>query len=170
MATSSANLGIRRLDGLRLIGLFKIGKALLLLATTYGMYRLLNPHLIEHLHEWINTLTDTFERRLLQRALDWLDSLGSARIGSIVAVTGLYTTVLLTEGIGLWLRKTWAEWLTVIATASLIPFELWQLFFGRHHQPLALVGAVTLNLIIVLYLAAQLRKTRLARHLAAGAE
>jgi uncharacterized membrane protein (DUF2068 family) len=170
MATSSASPAIRRLDGLRLIGLFKIGKALLLLATTYGMYRLLNPQLIEHLHEWINTLTDTFERRLLQRALDWLDSLGSARIGSIVAVTGLYTTVLLTEGIGLWLRKTWAEWLTVIATASLIPFELWQLFFGRHHQPLALVGAVLLNLIIVLYLAVQLRNTRRARQLAAGAE
>ena len=149
-----------RIDGLRLIGLFKIGKALLLLATTYGMYRLLNPDLVEHLHDWLNTLTDTLERRLLQRGLDWLDSLGSARIGSIVAVTGLYTVVLLTEGIGLWLRKPWAEWLTVIATASLVPFEMWQLFFGHHHKTLALLGATVVNVIIVLYLIAQLRKTR----------
>ena len=153
----------RRIDGLRLIGLFKIGKALLLLATTYGLYRLLNPQLVEHLHDWLNTLTDTFERRLLERALDWFDSLGSTRISGIVVVTGLYTAILLTEGIGLWLRKTWAEWLTVIATASLIPFELWQLFFGNHHKPLAVLGATVLNIIIVSYLAYQLRRGHRAR-------
>ena len=64
--------------------------------------------------------------------------------------------MLLTEGIGLWLRKTWAEWLTVIASASLIPFELWHLFFGKHHSPLAVLAATTLNVIIVIYLARQL--------------
>jgi uncharacterized membrane protein (DUF2068 family) len=148
---------------LRLIGLFKIGKACLLLATSYGLYRLLNPELVEHLHDWLNTLTDTFERRLLERALDWLDALGSSRIGSILLVTAIYTAVLLTEGIGLWLRKTWAEWLTVIATASLIPFELWQLFFGHHHKPLAVLGATMLNIIIVSYLVYQLRRGRRAR-------
>jgi len=152
------------MDGLRLIGLFKIGKALLLLATTYGLYRLLNPALVDQLRDWLNTLTDTFERRLLQRALDWLDSLGSARVGSILLVTALYTGVLLTEGIGLWLRKTWAEWLTVVATASLIPFELWQLCFGHHHRTLAVLGATALNVIIVVYLVYLLRKGRRARH------
>ena len=160
---SQGNKPAHRIDGLRLIGLFKIGKACLLLATTYGLYRLLNPELVEHLHDWLNTLTDTFERRLLERALDWLDSLGSARIGSILMVTALYTTVLLTEGIGLWLRKTWAEWLTTIATASLIPFELWQLLFGHHHKPLAVLGATVLNIAIVSYLVYQLRRGRRAR-------
>ena len=161
--SSRASRPAHRIDGIRLIGLFKIGKALLLLATTYGLYRLLNPALVEQLHDWLNTLTDTFERRLLQHGLDWLDSLGSARIGSILVVTAVYTAVLLTEGIGLWLRKTWAEWLTVIATASLIPFELWQLFFGHHHRTLALLGATALNAIIVVYLVYLLRKGRRAR-------
>ncbi|HKC17743.1 MAG TPA: DUF2127 domain-containing protein [Steroidobacteraceae bacterium] len=152
-----------RFDGLRLIGLLKICKALLLLATSYGLYRLLNPNLVEHLQDWLSTLTDTFERRLLQRALEWLSSLGQARIGGILVVTGLYTGVLLTEGIGLWLRKTWAEWLTVIATASLIPFELWQLVFGHRHNPLAVLGATTLNIAIVWYLVWRLRQARRRR-------
>ena len=78
-------------------------------------------------------------------------------------MTVIYTAVLLTEGIGLWLRKTWAEWLTVIATASLIPFELWQLLFGHHHKPLAVLGATVLNITIVGYLAYQLRRGRRAR-------
>lgn len=155
---------VRRIDGLRLIGLIKIGKAVLLLATTYGLYRLLNPELVERLHDWLNTFTDTFERRLLERALDWLDSLGAARIGSILLVTAIYTAVLLTEGVGLWLRKTWAEWLTAIATASLIPVELWQLFFGHHHKPLAVLGATVLNIAIVSYLVYQLRLGRARRY------
>jgi len=146
-----------RFDGLRLIGAFKIAKAVLLLATSYGLYRLLNPNLVEHVQDWLTTLTDTFERRLLTRALDWLTSLGNARIGGILVVTSLYTGVLLTEGIGLWLRKSWAEWLTVSATASLIPFELWQLVFGRRHNLLAVIGATALNVAIVWYLAWKLR-------------
>ncbi len=154
---------VRRIDGLRLIGLFKMGKALLLLATSYGLYRLLNPDLVEHLHDWLFTLTDTLERRLLERALDWVSSLGHARIGGILVVTGLYTAVLLTEGIGLWLRQTWAEWLTVIATASLIPFELWQLLFGHHRHPLAVLGAIALNVLIVWYLTWLLRRARRRR-------
>jgi uncharacterized membrane protein (DUF2068 family) len=108
-------------------------------------------------------LAVTGERRLLERALDWVSALGHTRIGGILVVTSLYTGVLLTEGIGLWLRKTWAEWLTVIATASLIPFELWQLLFGHRHNPLAVLGATALNVVIVLYLAWQLRRARRGR-------
>jgi uncharacterized membrane protein (DUF2068 family) len=29
----------------------------------------------------------------------------------------------------LWMQKRWAEWLTVIITASLIPLEAWEIFF-----------------------------------------
>jgi uncharacterized membrane protein (DUF2068 family) len=150
----------KRIDGLRIIGLLKIGKALLLLATTYGLYRLLNPALVERVQDWLNTLSDTFERRLLERALDWFDSLGSTRVGNILLVTAIYTAVLLTEGIGLWLRKTWAEWMTVIATGSLIPFELYHLFLGHHHRTWAVLGATVLNIAIVIYLVYRLRTGR----------
>ena len=154
----------RPIDGLRLIALIKLVKAALLLATSYGLYKLLNPVLVDHLHEWLNSLTDTFERRVLERGLDWLDELGTARIHGILVVTGVYTTILVTEGIGLWLHKIWAEWLTVLASASLIPFELWHLFYGKSHSPLAVVAATTLNVIIVIYLARQLQQNYRQRH------
>jgi uncharacterized membrane protein (DUF2068 family) len=154
----------RAIDGLRLIALIKLVKAALLLATSYGLYKLLNPVLVDHLHEWLNSLTDTFERRVLERGLDWLDELGTARIHGILVVTGVYTTILVTEGIGLWLHKIWAEWLTVLASASLIPFELWHLFFGKSHNPLAVLAATTLNVIIVIYLARQLQQNYRQRH------
>jgi uncharacterized membrane protein (DUF2068 family) len=115
------------------------------------------------LYDWLYTLTDSFERRLLERGLNWVDSLGADRIRNIAIVTSVYTGVLLTEGVGLWLRKTWAEWLTVIASASLIPFEFWHLFFGKPHTPWAVAAAILLNIIIVIYLVWVLRRSRRAR-------
>jgi uncharacterized membrane protein (DUF2068 family) len=153
----------RAIDGLRIVGLFKLCKAMLLLATTYGLYRLRREDLIDHVYGWLYTLTDSFERRLLERGLNWVDSLGTDRIHNILFATSVYTGILLTEGIGLWMRKTWAEWLTVVASASLIPFEIWHLLFGNPHNPWAVGAAIVLNVIIVIYLVWVLRRTRRAR-------
>lgn len=159
----NANHAARGLDGLRVIGLIKLGKAALVLATTYGLYRLRKPDVVDQLYDWLFTLSDSFERRLLERGLDWVDSLGADRIHNIVFATSVYTAILLTEGIGLFLRKTWAEWLTVIASASLIPFELWHLFFGVRHNTLAVLAATVLNVVIVIYLVRVLQRARRAR-------
>ena len=54
-----------------------------------------------------------------------------------------------TEGIGLAMRKRWAEYLTVIATGALIPFEAYEVV---HKVTLFRVGALLLNLAVVGYL------------------
>ena len=153
------------IDGLRVISLIKFGKAALLLAMTYGLYRLRRPDLLDQLYDWLNSLADTFERRLLERGLDWVDSLGADRLNNIVIATSVYIAILLTEGTGLFMRKTWAEWLTVIASASLIPFELWHLFYGQTHNRWAVFAAFLLNVVIVIYLIRVLRAARRARML-----
>ena len=150
----------RRLDGLRLIGLFKIGKALLLLLTTYGVYRLLKPERLDRLHDWAYSLTDSLERRLFERFVDWLGSLSHAHIGGIVFVTVTYTLVLFTEGIGLWFRQRWAEWLTAIASTTLIPFEVYKLFDPSSNHRVAVLVMLAINLAIVVYLFTYLRRTR----------
>jgi uncharacterized membrane protein (DUF2068 family) len=154
----------RKLDGLRLIALLKFGKVLLLIATSYGVHKLLNAELVERLYTWSAALSDDrFERKLLMRALTWVEGLGAKRMQIFLAVTIAYTAVALTEGIGLWLRRTWGEWLTVIATSSLIPFELWELITRPPGRRLALGVTLALNLLIVWYLARQLR-TAIAQH------
>ena len=60
-----------------------------------------------------------------------------------------YGSLELVEGTGLWLRKRWAEWLTVIATALLVPLELYELV--RKPSPLKAAG-LAVNLVIVVYL------------------
>jgi hypothetical protein len=56
---------------------------------------------------------------------------------------------------GLFLRKRWAEWLSVVATTRLIPLELYELV----RKPSALKGAgLIVNILIVLYLVRVVRR------------
>jgi uncharacterized membrane protein (DUF2068 family) len=66
-------------------------------------------------------------------------------IGAIV-----YALLEGTEGVGLAMRRRWAEYLTVIATGLLIPFEAYEVI---HKVTLFKVGALLLNVAVVGYLA-----------------
>ena len=62
----------------------------------------------------------------------------------------LYALLEGTEGVGLAMRRRWAEYLTVLATGALIPFEVFEVI---DHVTLFRVGALLLNLAVVGYLA-----------------
>jgi uncharacterized membrane protein (DUF2068 family) len=149
----------RVLDGLRVIALFKFLKALLLIGTGYGVHLLLKQELLERLRLWTASLTDSFAQRMLLQALSWAEGLGTKRIHIVMGVTLGYTAVVLVEGIGLWMRRAWAEWFTVIATASLIPFELWEVMVRPPDRKLAAGVTVLLNAAVVVYLVWLLRRT-----------
>jgi uncharacterized membrane protein (DUF2068 family) len=71
--------------------------------------------------------------------------------------TFFYAGLLLTEGIGLLMRKHWAEYFTVITTAALIPLEVYELV--RRFTAVK-VGVFVVNVAIVVYLMARLRRHR----------
>lgn len=148
------------LDGLRVVALFKFGKALLLMATAYGESRLLNPQVAARLTQWSETLNDHFAQRLAQQALEWVSNLSATTIDGFLLITMAYTALVLLEGFGLWRRRRWGEWLTAIATSLFIPFELWKLIFRPGHRPALLALVMLVNISIVLYLAWHLRRGR----------
>jgi len=74
----------------------------------------------------------------------------------IVGLAALgYGGLELVEGVGLWLDQLWAEYLTVIATSLLIPFELYELAV---RPSLWKAGGILVNVMIVIYLAWALRR------------
>jgi uncharacterized membrane protein (DUF2068 family) len=81
-----------------------------------------------------------------------LDKLFSLRSGTLHGVGfGLIGYALLEgiEAVGLWLAKRWAEYLTFLATALLLPLEVYELI---HHQtPLKIIGFLV-NVAVVVYL------------------
>jgi uncharacterized membrane protein (DUF2068 family) len=95
--------------------------------------------------------------RLVNRAIGAMARLDERRLDELGVGTFVYAAVFLVEGIGLLLRKRWAEYLTVIVTASFIPFEVYEIV----ERPSALKGAgIGLNALIVLFLVVRLWRER----------
>jgi uncharacterized membrane protein (DUF2068 family) len=86
-----------------------------------------------------------------------LTGLSRSKIGALGLVALFYAALFATEGVGLWREKRWAEYLTVIATGSLIPFEVWEIF----HRPSPIKFATFVgNVAVVIYLIYRLRRPR----------
>jgi uncharacterized membrane protein (DUF2068 family) len=85
---------------------------------------------------------------LLLRALVYVGAFNHITLLAISAL--VYATLEATEGVGLAMRRRWAEYLTVIATGILIPYEAYEVIM---HPTLFKVGALLLNLAVVGYLA-----------------
>jgi uncharacterized membrane protein (DUF2068 family) len=145
-------------DGVRFVALYEWVKTLLLLASAYGVYRLLDARLAARLSHWSATLTDARERHLLQEGLQWFGGLGARAVHGVLWVTLLYAALALLEGLGLWWHRRWAEWLTVIASALLIPFEVAQLLGHPAHNTGWVLTVLVINVMIVVYLGVRLRR------------
>jgi uncharacterized membrane protein (DUF2068 family) len=84
--------------------------------------------------------------------VNWLERVLRLREGTvkILAVTSLvYFALELVEAVGLWHEKRWAEYLTAVAIAGLLPFELMEL---AKRVTVFRVGALVINLAILVWL------------------
>lgn len=82
--------------------------------------------------------------------LDDLLDQKSTTLRGIGVIFFLYAVLEGVEAVGLWLGRRWAEYLTFVATALLLPFEVYEL--SESVSPLK-VSALLINLAIVVYLA-----------------
>src|ERR1700730_1494825 len=137
-------------DGLiRLIATFKLVKAGLLIALGIGLFKLLHKDVGDALEHWCEALRLDPGNRLVDSALEKAARGSPEKVKKLGLGTFLYAGLFITEGTGLWLRKRWAEWLTVIITSSLVPVEIYEIY--RHSSYVKLV-VLALNLAIVIYL------------------
>jgi uncharacterized membrane protein (DUF2068 family) len=151
------------IDGRRVIAIFKFLKAVLLILTSYGVHKLLDPRLIDQIRVWSATVTDRVDQRLILKALSVVEGLGADKLHLVMAVTIAYTAVVLLEGTGLWLRQRWGEWVTLVATCSLIPFELWELIHRPAGHRWTVAATLVVNLVIAAYLVHLVRAARRQR-------
>jgi uncharacterized membrane protein (DUF2068 family) len=85
----------------------------------------------------------------LLHELDKLFTTTSTNLHLLGAVFLVYAAVEGIEAVGLWLTKRWAEYLTFIVTASLLPFEIYEL--ANKLSPFKIV-AFLINIAVVVYL------------------
>lgn len=126
------------------IGIFKLIKAIILITISVGLYTILNEKLTGQLIE----LKNQFPGVYLDKIIDSITYINHHKL--IVALGSfIYGFLFLIEGIGLLLRKVWAEYFTIIVTSSFLPVEIYEL---KKHFMNTKVFIIALNISIVIYL------------------
>ncbi len=132
-----------------LIGVLKLLKALLFILLGVGALRLLHKDLVDVLTHLIIGLRFDPENHFVNLVLEKVALISPHRLREISIAIFCYAALDIIEGTGLALEKTWAEYLTLILTASFLPWELFEII--RHVTWLKVVLLV-LNTLVVVYL------------------
>jgi uncharacterized membrane protein (DUF2068 family) len=149
MSKPSTEIEAQHSVGLRVIAIYKGIKTIGLIILAFMAFGLHREKTFDHLIDILEHLSLTDTNGLRWRLVEMLENLGPSKFVAIGIVALVYAAIFATEGTGLWLRKHWAEWFTVIATGSLIPVEIYEVF---HHFTWLKIGALIANVAIVLYL------------------
>jgi uncharacterized membrane protein (DUF2068 family) len=97
-----------------------------------------------HMHRLVAKLAGTDAKKL-----------DEVSFGSFV-----YAALFAVEGIGLWMKKRWAEYLTIVITTSFIPLEIYELV---KHFSAAKVATLVFNVAVVVYLVVRVVSDRARR-------
>lgn len=180
-------------QALAMIAIFKLLKALLFFAVAFGLLRMLHKDTEVELRKLVHVFRLDSDRAIIKSVLtsaaDFKDN-QKMLAGILAAISGVVFCI---EGVGLLMRKKWAEYLTVILTSCGIPIELYEVFHRTAHvahvkaladavpeeqraafvmdkMMLLKIGALLLNSLIVWFLIAHLQRTRRNEEALARAE
>ena len=139
---------------IHIIAGFKFLKGIVLLVVGVKLLTLLNKDVADWAMDFVNRHGIDSENQYVHAMLEKLAGVNKNQLMAMSGGAFLYSSLQLTEGIGLWLEKRWAEVLTVIATSLLIPLELYEIYERFTWIRLAIL---IVNLFVVWYLATRLR-------------
>ena len=139
---------------LEVIGALKLVEALLFILLGVGVIRLLQHGVVDELTKLVIGLKFDPEGRFASLLLNDVAVISPHRWKEISAVAFAHAALDLLEGVGLILRKMWAEFVTLAVSAFFLPLEFYSL--SRHVTWVRL--AITLiNVAVVAYLAFHLQ-------------
>jgi len=135
--------------GLHIVALFEGSKGLLVLVAGFGLLSFIHKdiheaaiRLVEHFH--LNPASH-YPRIFL----DLTERMHDTQLWGIAVAAVLYSVVRMIEAVGLWLKKSWAEWFAVLTGGMYIPIEIFEVA-GSATWPR--VTVLVVNLGVVLYL------------------
>ncbi len=132
-----------------LIAVYKLLQATLFAAVGIGALRLLHQDIGDVLSDLASAMRFNPESHLVNFILDKAAVLNDPLLRRIGVVAFCYSAVSLAEAIGLYREKTWGEVLTLLITASFLPWEIFEIF---RKLTWLRVGLLIINLLVFLYL------------------
>ena len=112
--------------GLHIVALFEGAKGMLVLLVGFELLTFIHKdvheaalRLVEHFH--FNPASH-YPRIFL----DLTERINDTKLWSMAIAATMYSIVRMIEALGLWLRKTWAEWFAVLTGGMYIPVEIYE--------------------------------------------
>lgn len=135
------------------IGAFKLFKAAVLIVTGITILSYLHGN-IKVMEEFSDLLNLAPAHRILHKFLINLSLIDDKTFRNISIGSFIYAGFFLVEGVGLLMKKRWAEYFTIIITASFIPLEVYELI-----RKISLVKSlvIVVNGLIIVYLIKRLK-------------
>lgn len=88
-------------------------------------------------------------RHFTERTIHRLLNLHGSSLKVVIVTASAYCVLEGSEAVGLWLERRWAEYLTAVATAGFLPFEVHEI---AKRVTVLRVGALVVNIAILVYL------------------
>jgi uncharacterized membrane protein (DUF2068 family) len=142
------------------IGLWKLAEAALLIGLGIGALKLLHRDLVDVVTRFIIDIGRDPEGHFANLILDKVALIDPHRLKQISIAVFAGAGLHIIEGVGLVLRKVWAEYVTLILTASFLPWEIIEII---RHTTWIKVVLLILNLAVVIYLVFYVQ-SRVRRH------
>jgi len=165
MTTSSIQLRASRTHrdrGIVAIGIFKLLQGILFILLGIGAIRLLHKDLMQVAEHFILAMRFNPEGKFVNLVLDKVALIDPHRLRQISAAIFAVAALDLIEGTGLVLEQAWAEYVTLVLTASFLPWEFFEILRRATWIRATLLG---INLAVVIYLIyyvqARMRERRL---------
>jgi uncharacterized membrane protein (DUF2068 family) len=146
--------------GLKVIGVLKLISGVTALAVGIGVLRFLGHDPGPQADRIITHLGLDPNNHYIHEAVSGITGIDRTHLRAIEFGTFFYAALHTVEGLGLILGYHWAEYLVIVATGSLIPFEIYEIY--RKFTAIRVV-LFLLNVAIVIYLIITLRKDRRER-------
>lgn len=132
-----------------LIAAFKLAQAALFIAAGVSVLRLMHHDLSDMVLQWARHMHFSPESHFVDFVLDRVSILNDKLLRRFGVGLFAYATLGTVEGIGLYLEKAWAEYLTLGITASFLP---WEIFEVVRRLTMTRCSLLVVNILVFLYL------------------
>ena len=139
---------------LRVVAAYKFVQAAVLIGLGLATMRLVRPDVSASFQQWVQNLPVGYLQHVAEKFLRWVSGPDTARAVILGGALLAYAALFVVEGVGLWMQRRWAEWLTVVATAALILPEIYECVA---HPSLMLFLLLVVNSAVVWLLIQRLR-------------
>jgi uncharacterized membrane protein (DUF2068 family) len=143
--------------GLVIIAIYKWLTAALCAVLAFGLLRLLHQDVGEAAERFIRSAGVDADNHMVERLLARLSLIEDPQLAKLSAASFGYCALFLVEGTGLFFEKRWAEYLTIIATASFLPFEGYAIV---HKVEAFRILVLLINVAVLVFLVITIRKNQ----------